>query len=1297
MHDIVRDRTRLLRRSAELESRIRQSDGDPAVHEALAEVCFRLALLRGAAPRESVALLRRAIRLDGTNPKHAYALARLYLAHGDLDRAAAWLRRCVAICPTSHRVWTHVALVQHELNLRYRGNDQFDPDDLRRRAIEVLDRVRRGRDTFPERVLAFRPRQSAKARAALADARERGAAADALAVAEVAEPAAPRVDLAAVTRYADPRICRWSGAADVPLEQKIAGTPSEQSCRQARPLLQQAARTAADRTGGTAGFAVLAVQWCVAGFPPETVAALRLLFPPSGASESLRLVDIVSRCFRERPAKAPALIADALSRDVIPPMLAALLHHRCVLWQGVDVRLVVRYRAGRRWLERSGKSSASAGRADEIRRGLDQAAASLEPKPRPVLADPAASAPRPAGDRAAALASVEDAVTRLSACRGTASRRATGPVVSVELQAWTAVAQALDGAAERASSRLDDVIAGAYAPSAGPPSDDFASRCARARRALNGMLYLAPFAPPEARRADEDVAPGAVARTELAALEQGAAAILSVAAAGAADAPASQLAALEAESVECKSRLDADWTRLESHAKAKAVVGLSEAAIAECHEISQYVEDFAKRGDASLRRIADLRSTGKLRDWSGQERKDAERPGVRALPRSEVERLADVESAFRALLSSPGRFRRRLASLSLPKKAPAATTAAGPGADKAAGPGEAKASEPAVAGGADGEGPAGVERALAVLEKAIARRFDAALSTFDAYTSRQLDSSALGALQWSVRARQAEAMYRIGREAAARAIWSRMRREARNCPEILRNVAVSLTGQPEMGRELGAWRDYAESLYHLDGVDASPRTRARERADFHRSFGSAYAPGMLGRAKDEPEPTESDESDLLAFIESPLRARTFVAHKRLEWLNAKLCFRSPPLVLGCRREDPERVREAAAAKLVAYARDCAAVLPERVRARFVAAVESQVKDALEACRQVRRLTATGDADYAEEAPRQTQWVEDVWATKLRISSLLLRSREAVRRTSSLDFLAELVRLDDVPLDLSPAILSAVARSRDVQRPPELLAAYVAQVRARFLELLAKFLTEVPADEQGRALRVQQLRRASEEWAGSPALRGVVMFVRALCAAAEASALGTDHALTAKLAIAILHADDRTADAASLAIVTYHEAADPARGNLQYDDLVRATTDWIARARRHVEESIDEAESAPLTHEAVDQVHMALANALVESVLKPFGESPRARAKTADLKQALESVGTRFPIARPVRALTYWNFGAEASKESRRDEALAWFKLCRGDVKAVLADRATPAKARELAEQLQTGLADVPEA
>ena len=104
------------------------------------ESLFRLALHPRTSVPDAVRHLLEARRIDDTNPRYAYHLARLYLSLGSLETAGRWLKDAVNLCPTSHRLWAHIGLLHHELNDRYIGKPEYETDALREKANKIFQR-----------------------------------------------------------------------------------------------------------------------------------------------------------------------------------------------------------------------------------------------------------------------------------------------------------------------------------------------------------------------------------------------------------------------------------------------------------------------------------------------------------------------------------------------------------------------------------------------------------------------------------------------------------------------------------------------------------------------------------------------------------------------------------------------------------------------------------------------------------------------------------------------------------------------------------------------------------------------------------------------------------------------------------------------------------------------------------------------------------------------------------------------------------------------------------------------------
>jgi tetratricopeptide (TPR) repeat protein len=342
--------------------------------EALAEAYFRLGVHPATPSDQALGLLRRAAACGVGDPKFSYHLARLCFQRGDLDRAAAWLRRAITASPTSHRLWAHASLLQQELNAHHRGDERYEPDGLRQRSIAVMERIRAGHDWIDPALLDFQP----PPRRPPAD----GPAPDAPA------PSGDSGDDGdGVTRRLNGRgRCRWSGVEDVLAEELLTVPASEQTRDRLLPLLDHASRRRSTTEGGEAAFAVLAVAWLVSGYPVATIR--RVLGPPgeAGTSPSRELVEAVCELYEAGEAAVPELLTKALRADRVPPFVAAVLHQQRLLWYPLTFpRFAWAHRSARAFLDTDPSDDAQ---AEELTKALRRAAAEIEP-----------SRPNPVGDR----------------------------------------------------------------------------------------------------------------------------------------------------------------------------------------------------------------------------------------------------------------------------------------------------------------------------------------------------------------------------------------------------------------------------------------------------------------------------------------------------------------------------------------------------------------------------------------------------------------------------------------------------------------------------------------------------------------------------------------------------------------------------------------------------------------------------------------------------------------------------------------------------------------------------------
>jgi hypothetical protein len=368
----------LRRRAAELAAH-RPHPSAPE-REALIEAAFRLAVHPETDPDEAVELLTSCAVRDPVNPRYAFHLARIHLALGDLETARGWMGQAVAQCPTSHRVWAHLALLQWELNERYAGKaDLYEPNGLARRGDAIATAIRAGADEFPASLAdTVPPEASARREQRERDERHAGKADRTPPTHGAVAAAGSAREPARVPRLDRPDTCRWSGVDDLVLERLLEATPDREGLRARIERLERIARAAGGRAGGIAAFAIASIQWVAAGYPSSTVRRLRALLPPSDPPPpSLEMLDLVCNLVEAPDPEFPGRLARAFTEGQLPPLLTACLH-RLRLIPTVDFRGLGTYLAARRLLAESrDRGSPDAGAREAQHRRANELAATL--------------------------------------------------------------------------------------------------------------------------------------------------------------------------------------------------------------------------------------------------------------------------------------------------------------------------------------------------------------------------------------------------------------------------------------------------------------------------------------------------------------------------------------------------------------------------------------------------------------------------------------------------------------------------------------------------------------------------------------------------------------------------------------------------------------------------------------------------------------------------------------------------------------------------------------------------------
>lgn len=386
-----------------------------------------------------------------------------------------------------------------------------------------------------------------------------------------------------------------------------------------------------------------------------------------------------------------------------------------------------------------------------------------------------------------------------------------------------------------------------------------------------------------------------------------------------------------------------------------------------------------------------------------------------------------------------------------------------------------------------------LRHAHSAVESAVDLRFESAATDLAAYPPCVSLHPAFSALRTAVAARHAEALYRLGRVEDAVGVWHGMRCEDPFDRSAARNIAVANTNHGDMAKALDAWRDHVQLLYFHDVAAGDPRPLAGERAKLHRAFAHAYLPRFMLQDLNPAWQQSVDWLDLLAFLSSPRRVGNFVDHKQLEFLNLRLQFTSPPLVLGVARSDGAGVRQQALTMNEAYLNRIGPLLPARIRRPFLTLVRERLRAADIDCASRLPLTSRASQAYDEQRVRLLEVFTGIAHLKFKFALAILSRPELPRQLRSVGFLRELARLDDLPLGPSQEHLQRVAGG--LGRAPREIEEFMGDA---FTESLVKKVLEFVLDQCGEQaednLRMRQYQHLVEDWVQDPALKAVLPLI-----------------------------------------------------------------------------------------------------------------------------------------------------------------------------------------------------------
>lgn len=1037
---------------------------------ALAECCFRMALSGQRPLLEQIQLLQESVRLDGTNPKFAYHLARLYCLAGNFDAAAQWLRMAVELCPTSHRLWTHVSLLQRELNARYFGNEKFEPNALRGWAETIEAAVASGSDHFDRDLLEFQPPVS---RATLEEqARKAGNNG-----APHSEPREKKTNNRQIRRIARPNSCRWWGIHALRIEAQLQAAPTKQRLQGLLEPLDLCAKACFRRPGGAASFGILGVLWVLAGYPAASVVRIAAIHGANWAGPSRELFDTVARLVELPGAALPAALAAALRDKTVPPLLVALIHNRRLLSPIPELRNLAAVRAARRLLADPRPEREHAAEATDLAQKLLNALEAFRPKPSEPLEDiipEAGAAVRQPAELIADFEKLEATAPILIATMGNAfailksdvAARATAATDAASAEAVRSdvklaeeIVAGLMDASAAGLQRVESACQALFALQAAP--EDLAPRREECIRCFTTLSQLGNFTRLLQRvRGKVSALPQGQAAPGSPDLQQHLSTIASFVKAPAGNS-ASTLEQARKNADDLTAAADRDWIRVKHlvrvHAQNQPPLTAEERA-----------EPIALRG-----RLKQTFATAK----QAIEALISVLAGG-ALP--DADRLAAEEAKARltSLYDRERAFSRNLSKLPVDEIPAAAKEQDHP-------PPENRT------------GLTGLRLVLEYAEREIARVFAALHATFEPYPARMI-APAMRDLRYNLRAREAELWYRFGRHERARRMWLRLRREDVLDPALLRNLAVCDSVGGRGATALSAWRGLLDIYYFFDFVEDDLRPRAANRKELHRGLAHANSPGALLLSHEEFGTwySKNDFIDLIAFLSSPVAVRQFVGHKLLEFFNARLNVNSNRVLLGISQADNPAVRKQSVAKWREFQERIAGLLPSRVRAWVLGIVTRRMEEAIAICDEPQRLSVRHDSTYAADHDHLNQLIVDFSTTRCRLARMLIGAKDLAGQLTSFSGLIELLKLDFAPTDASPGFFEAAAGA--LSESPEQLLTILTDYAQQFVVGALQFAIDDPTDDSDGTRRRQVFDKMIEQIVPHERLQDVVGIIDNPC-------------------------------------------------------------------------------------------------------------------------------------------------------------------------------------------------------
>jgi len=1002
--------------------------------EALTEAKFRLALSKDTPVEEAISLLKYSNRVDGINPRYTYHLARIYFNHGEFDQASDWLKKAAVSCPTSHRIWSHISLLQKQIDKQYRGDERYEQGVLFYRAKQINQGIINGNDHFNESLMDFIPPKSLAV--IEAEARSKGRR---LSPKKKNKQEQSSEESSIRKRMNNPGVCRWSGTIDLEIEDLFEKEPSSSTRNKILKQMENLLKSIKNRKDGSSAFVSLAVELLLTGPGHKqsySVKIVRRLLSQLDANKTndpaFELLEDICVLFEADQMQLPQLLAQSLKKKKIPALICALIHSKRLLYQPLAYKAQERYLEAKKYLKSRDKTT-------DNKELIQQTTAGFIKKMMTSLS--ALNAPQPD-----AIEDIEQARTAVQIDAATVLER---------LEYLNQSCQTANQLRNQANVFLKETLQ----PEMNQVADD--QTCSRFMADFNAFMHFLD-------RVDDISATGLDLCTKLSGyvekldardLGKGFSQALETCKKAYVDlknrkgkksikkaakavqkygseftviqvAPKPGITQLSAclpplgredtsseektgpdkivqdlirDTGDIKERLELSWQDLQELTAIKKQGELSDENIEKGYEIRQFIENLGPRAEKGLTELEKVRQAGVYTD---------------------IQTLDTLVKFYQNI--SVGKYKKKIKNLSLPEKMDVPTEQNPSSSEPETKPVPSPDNEPLT-------GIDGLKKAIKKVDSTIAQLVSTAMDSFDIYDDNDRQCPAIQTLETMVISRASLLFFRLEHFDKARDLWNRLLWIDSMNLSALNNLAVwhSMFEKDHAAVLLG-WKKYCETLYFYDVVLNNPKEHAIQRADFHKNMASAYSCGYIFETGQSDKKADNKDA-FISLINRPGSLDEFVSHKLLEMFNEKLTFSSPTLFIGVERNAKPAVRKDAYKAMTAYTKECCKVLPERIRDRFTRLGENAFSNAFDHCKTPEGLVLSRNKGYHREENRLIRWLSNVYMIK---KQFFLSGNQIDWETkiNHLDFLSILDRINIIPTTLSEDYQYAAVRSLEPGDP-----------------------------------------------------------------------------------------------------------------------------------------------------------------------------------------------------------------------------------------------------------------------